>query len=216
MITNNTFNIGGGSIGLYIDNATDSYTATGGDFSGNTVNMTHATSASVRAVLMRRKTASSIYSTSRDPLTPNIGTFENTTLLPVELTSFDAISVENEVHLSWVTLTERNNDHFVVEKSKDGKSFQFVQDVDGAGNSVEIKNYNVEDKAPYSGISYYRLRQIDFDGKEEIYLRSVIVKQEVDVYQIQIKEVFSLKKFQKFRMYQSMITWGKKSYFHQE
>lgn len=123
-----------------------------------------------------------IYSTSRDPLTPNIGAFENTTLLPVELISFDAISVENKVHLSWVTLTERNNDYFIVEKSKDGQSFQFVQDIDGAGNSIEILNYDLEDKTPYSGISYYRLRQIDFDGKEEIYLRSVIIENEAQVY----------------------------------
>lgn len=139
-----------------------------------------------------------IYSTSRDPLTPNIGAFENTTLLPVELISFDAISDKNIVRLNWVTLTEWNNDLFIVEKSKDGKSFQFVQDLDGAGNTMEITNYYVEDKTPYSGISYYRLRQIDFDGKETTYLRSVFIQQEIGIYPNPNQGSFFIEKVSEF------------------
>ena len=89
--------------------------------------------------------------------------------LPIELLSFDVKGVSNSVHISWTTLTERNNDYFTIERSVDGINFTPVGYVDGAGNSLESISYSFIDSKPVSGISYYRLRQTDFDGKTEAF-----------------------------------------------
>lgn len=86
--------------------------------------------------------------------------------LPVGLVKFTANAVDNEfVDLDWETSTEVNNDYFTIERSKDSEIFEVVGYIDGAGNSNMIKEYNSVDEDPYKGISYYRLRQTDFDGE---------------------------------------------------
>ena len=70
----------------------------------------------------------------------------------------------NQVNLAWTTASETNNDYFTIQKSKDAQIFEDVFVVDGAGNSSTIINYFDIDKSPYTGISYYRLKQTDFDG----------------------------------------------------
>ena len=85
--------------------------------------------------------------------------------LPVELLSFDAIRNENNVDLTWVTASEINNDYFVVEKSSDGENFKPVLKTDGAGNSTSTIEYFDIDYDPYPGVSYYRLKQVDYDGQ---------------------------------------------------
>ena len=84
--------------------------------------------------------------------------------LPVELLSFNAIMNGGVVDLDWTTATEINNDYFVVERSADGETFEDLFSIDGAGNSSGIINYFDRDLNPLSGVSYYRLRQVDFDG----------------------------------------------------
>ena len=84
--------------------------------------------------------------------------------LPVELVSFAAKEESGTVALSWVTESELNNDFFVVERSPDGKEFNSVVKVSGAGTSKERHAYFATDLYPYDGISYYRLLQQDFDG----------------------------------------------------
>ncbi len=86
------------------------------------------------------------------------------TPLPIELLDFNALVCDNEVCLNWATATETNNDYFTVEKTTNGVSYEFVAKVNGAGNSVEFKDYSTQDKKPYSGISYYRLKQTDYNG----------------------------------------------------
>jgi Secretion system C-terminal sorting domain len=86
--------------------------------------------------------------------------------LPVELLSFDAVIEGSTVLTSWVTATEVNNDYFVVERSADGTNFEQVGRRNGAGNSSVTLYYSMVDNAPLPGISYYRLRQVDFDGKQ--------------------------------------------------
>ena len=86
--------------------------------------------------------------------------------LPIELLSFDAGLVEDgSVQLDWVTASETNNDFFTIEKSLDGQSWDFVTEVEGAGNSATELTYQTFDPRPYKGVSYYRLKQTDFDGK---------------------------------------------------
>ena len=85
--------------------------------------------------------------------------------LPIELLDFDARSNRNIVEISWSTATEINNDFFTVERTADGENFETVSTINGAGNSNFILNYTITDEKPLSGISYYRLKQTDFDGK---------------------------------------------------
>ncbi|MFW6019874.1 MAG: BNR-repeat neuraminidase N-terminal domain-containing protein, partial [Bacteroidales bacterium] len=105
----------------------------------------------------------------------NITSFSNFSLmtqsdddpLPVEWLDFQAKSTDGRVELLWKTATETNNDYFVVEHSTDGRSFDVIDKVDGAGNSNEIKEYTSHHTPKSSGIHYYRIKQVDYDGKYE-------------------------------------------------
>ncbi len=87
-----------------------------------------------------------------------------TSPLPIELLTFEARPEEKQVDIVWATATEINNQYFTVEKSIDGFEFFEIGTIDGAGNSSEVRNYNLTDPNPTYGISYYRLRQTDYDG----------------------------------------------------
>lgn len=87
------------------------------------------------------------------------------TPLPIELITFKGKAEKNVNLLEWTTATEINNDYFVLEKSIDGIDFIPLTTVDGAGNSNQPTNYEFIDYNPYRGITYYRLKQTDFDGK---------------------------------------------------
>jgi flavin-binding protein dodecin len=90
--------------------------------------------------------------------------------LPVSLLHFKAIKLLNSsVQLDWATASEINNSHFTIEKSMDAINWQFVEDIRGAGNSSTINHYQSIDYNPYPGISYYRLKQTDFDGAFEYF-----------------------------------------------
>jgi hypothetical protein len=86
------------------------------------------------------------------------------TPLPIELVNFDARPISNEVVVSWQTASEINNDYFTIEKSLDGENWTAIIEVDGAGNSTSLLSYQTIDRMPYTGLSYYRLKQTDFDG----------------------------------------------------
>ena len=87
-----------------------------------------------------------------------------TTPLPVELTKFTANASNEDVKLSWTTATELNNDYFVVEISSDGELWRDVTTVKGKGTTTKESVYSAIDTQPIFGVSYYRLRQVDFDG----------------------------------------------------
>jgi hypothetical protein len=87
------------------------------------------------------------------------------TTLPVKLISFNATLANEKVNCTWETASETNNDYFTLERSKDGNSFEIVGNVKGQGNSNSNIRYSYTDINPFSGISYYRLLQTDFDGK---------------------------------------------------
>lgn len=98
-----------------------------------------------------------------------------TSTLPVELLNFNASCIKGMVDIQWVTASEINNDFFTLEKSKNGMDFIFVVNMKGAGNSNQMLHYSYLDNDPYSGVSYYRLKQTDFDGKFK-YSKLVMVK----------------------------------------
>lgn len=87
------------------------------------------------------------------------------TTLPITLISFIAEFETNKVILDWQTASEINNDYFTIERSIDAIRWQKLKDISGAGNSSSLLNYTTIDNNPYSGISYYRLKQTDFDGQ---------------------------------------------------
>jgi hypothetical protein len=88
--------------------------------------------------------------------------------LPIELLNFNASPINNEiVQLQWQTASENNNDYFTIERSKNGTTWEELALVDGAGNSSSLLSYSTSDTRPYIGISYYRLKQTDFDGQFE-------------------------------------------------
>jgi hypothetical protein len=85
--------------------------------------------------------------------------------LPVELVSFEGTVSENGVQLSWSTATETNSDHFTVERTEDLMGFTDIGSLPAAGNSSISNEYTFrDDRAPAKEL-FYRLRQVDFDGK---------------------------------------------------
>jgi hypothetical protein len=99
------------------------------------------------------------------PLVDNVRisvTYQST--LPIELTAF---SVSPSIHgaiCAWTTASEVDNRFFTIERSVDGTSWSTLAELPGAGNSIDILNYESLDDAPHSGLSYYRLKQTDFNG----------------------------------------------------
>ncbi len=89
--------------------------------------------------------------------------------LPITLLSFGAEAVDERwVKCEWSTASEVNNDFFAVERSRDGVEWLEVGRVDGAGNSNTVLHYDFADDAPLAGLSYYRLRQTDYDGSSTV------------------------------------------------
>lgn len=85
--------------------------------------------------------------------------------LPIELVSFEAVVESPYVKLFWATQSENNSSHFIIQKTADFEKVYDVGTVPASGNSRTLINYNYTDKNTLNGISYYRLKQVDFDGK---------------------------------------------------
>ncbi|MDG1476444.1 MAG: GEVED domain-containing protein, partial [Vicingaceae bacterium] len=83
--------------------------------------------------------------------------------LPIELIAFNA-DCNKKIELNWTTASEINNDYFTVERSLNGVDFEALTVISGAGNSNDIKKYSWIDESNSSEVSYYRLKQTDFDG----------------------------------------------------
>jgi hypothetical protein len=90
-----------------------------------------------------------------------------TAVLPVELTSFTALNKGGKNLLNWQTATEANSNYFKIQKSKDGIAFTDIGSVKGHGTTTTPQYYSFIDDNPFNGINYYRLAQIDNDGKAE-------------------------------------------------
>ncbi len=90
--------------------------------------------------------------------------------IPVKLISFTAVAKGNNSLLNWSTATEKNNDHFNIERSTDGINYIKVGEVKGAGNSMNILNYEFTDYTVMNdghSLFYYRLQQVDYNGDFE-------------------------------------------------
>lgn len=89
------------------------------------------------------------------------------TPLPVELVSFSGSTSTVGNKLEWKTASEIDNAYFDVERSEDAKNFYVIGRVEGHGTTNEPQFYSFTDRTPISGIAYYRLKQVDFDGAFE-------------------------------------------------
>jgi hypothetical protein len=90
-------------------------------------------------------------------------------LLPLALQSFDAKCHNGKSQINWTTASENNNHFFTVERSTDGIDYTSVGTVQGAGNSSQVHHYTFTDIERTEPISYYRLRQTDYDGRSRTY-----------------------------------------------
>jgi hypothetical protein len=88
--------------------------------------------------------------------------------IPVELMSFEGKNKDKTNHLFWSTASERSNAYFDVERSFDGQLFQKIGQIKGSGTTAERRDYAFDDLS-FNGITaYYRLNQVDFDGKSTL------------------------------------------------
>lgn len=93
----------------------------------------------------------------------------NPVTLPVSMSEFSAVKRTTHNEIFWITLSERDNDYFILEVSTDGLNFRTVEVVNGNGTTSEKQIYTVRDYSPDSVVNYYRLAQVDFDGKTETF-----------------------------------------------
>lgn len=96
---------------------------------------------------------------------------ESNTSLPINLVSFTAAKFETRSSLlSWVTASEENSSHFVIQRSHDRRTWATIGKVEAAGFSHDIKSYEFMDYLVYNGLDaqktfYYRLQMVDMDGQ---------------------------------------------------
>jgi hypothetical protein len=91
--------------------------------------------------------------------------FISCSLLPVELLSFNAERQGSAAWLTWQTASEFNASHFEVQRAGEDKAFVSIGLVEAKGTTTELQSYTFLDEAPLPGTNFYRLRQVDTDGK---------------------------------------------------
>ena len=132
------------------------------------------------------------------PYAQNVSCDGATGVLPVTLANLSAAVQNNYVKLSWQTVTESNNKGFYVQHSADGKSYNdagFIASKASGGNSDKIIYYDFTDMNPYSNSNFYRIKQVDKDGK---YQYSNIVSAELllnnifKVYPNPVKDILTI------------------------
>lgn len=105
--------------------------------------------------------------------------------LPVTFGRLTGSVKENSVILNWNTLSELNNQGFVIEKKSTGEFYDSIGFIKGKGNSAVYNNYSFYDNEIIDGLSiYYRIKQIDFDGKFDYSNEVNIVKSYADLFEI--------------------------------
>ena len=93
-------------------------------------------------------------------------------ILPVELVEFNAKPNQISVDVTWTTVSEMNSDYFIVERSVDVKDWEEIGTKDASGASTQLIEYHLIDQKPKFGKSFYRLKQVDFNG--EVFISQVV------------------------------------------
>jgi hypothetical protein len=100
--------------------------------------------------------------------------------LPVALKGFTATASPKGTQLQWITASEKDNAAFEVQRGGTAEQFQTIGRVSGQGTSSQGHSYSWVDKQPLPGLSYYRLRQLDYDGTES-FSPVAVVQQSTDL-----------------------------------
>jgi hypothetical protein len=87
-----------------------------------------------------------------------------TMILPIELSEFNAKLIDGSVELNWITMSEKKNKYFSIERSSDANLWETIYVIAGQGTSLNKHNYKIYDSSPLSRTSYYRLKQTDNEG----------------------------------------------------
>jgi len=104
--------------------------------------------------------------------------------LPIQLTVFEAYAEQKYNLLKWTTATEENNAYFNIQRSTDGQNFDEIGRVTGNGTTTTTMDYEFIDSQPLSPLSYYRLQQVDFDGKSSFSDIVSAVRKDVESFDI--------------------------------
>ncbi|MEO6949846.1 MAG: T9SS type A sorting domain-containing protein [Ginsengibacter sp.] len=132
---------------------------------------------------------------------PNLGgisVLKSANILPVSLLSFTGKLINQEVQLNWSTSSEFNNDYFIVQRSKDGLHFNNLGKVKGKGTASAKSSYTFTDPSPYQGMmNYYRLSQVDFDGKSTlsaiVSIKSESAPNSIIIYPNPVRDILNVK-----------------------
>jgi hypothetical protein len=100
---------------------------------------------------------------------------EDISTLPIELIHFEATATSYSIDVLWSTATEINNNFFTIERSSDMITWDIIGVVAGAGTTSAVHNYQFADQSPAAGLTYYRLKQTDFDGSFEYFAPIAVV-----------------------------------------
>lgn len=97
-------------------------------------------------------------------ITENFSIAPQSNPLPVELAYLGGTCNNKDIIVKWITVSEQNNSHFILERSNDNIHFEFLAEVSGNGTTSDLHNYIYTDKNAASIKVYYRLSQVDFNG----------------------------------------------------
>lgn len=86
-------------------------------------------------------------------------------VLPISFTAFNVTKDGSNIKMEWKTASEQNNDRFEIQRSTDQIQWKTITTVKGSGTSSESHTYEAYDYSPVSGLSYYRIKQYDLDGR---------------------------------------------------
>lgn len=139
-------------------------------YSGSGITINNNGKANITIDFSINATSGTLYFTATNA-TGCEGSFDSISItvipVPVKLSSFTAEKVNTTTLLQWSTATEINSKNFEVQRSADGKEFKTIGVVQAKGNSTNQTNYSFTDAVPINGINYYRLKQVDVNGKFE-------------------------------------------------
>ena len=128
----------------------------------NTLNYTHSTIQTTQYYYFAK-----IRQTDGDYIwTAPVWVYRNAIALPVSISKFEGHRVNKQVDLNWTTAQEINNDHFEIERSLDGVSYQSIGRVNSKLHNTSLPtDYVFSDLNPANGMNFYRLKQVNADGK---------------------------------------------------
>ncbi|RPD43711.1 T9SS type A sorting domain-containing protein [Paracnuella aquatica] len=97
----------------------------------------------------------------------NVSTFTEftPTTLPVKFIGFSVARATTGSMVKWATSEEINASHYDVERSEDGTNWKKIAAVFAIGNSTNVNSYSYTDRSSVNRIAYFRIRQVDIDGR---------------------------------------------------